>query len=295
MTQEIRDRLHVTAWVFILFGIASIFAWRMPTPHNLCPDPIGWAYADSCVESDLIPPIQVGQTTSQSFWFKPTTEYTTLSYIIGDFNCGPIAPYNALSFVVYNSDCDSILYSGSIFPVQSGNFIWLDTARTYVITYTWTAQCEQYSACPIINPSYLPLTWLSVQAKYIVQFNTVKVTWTTASEVGCDYFVIERQCGVSWCDIGKVPAKGNTTYSTVYGFEDQYPDEDNHYRIRQVDNDGKFQHSKVVYAHGRAVADCYYMTMLGVNVGSDPQSLKPGPYIRRCNDSPIPELITITQ
>jgi len=277
---------------YILFvgAVAGFLKHFKPVPS--CPAPVGWAYADSCIESPITPPLAPGQATTQCFYFKPTTSYSTLSYIIGDFNCGPFAPYSYLTYELYDENCDSLIYSGSIIPTASNNFIWLDTSLTYLICYSWTALCDQFSACPIINPSYLPLTWMSVQAKYITQTNTVKIGWATASEMGCSHFIIERNSSGQWFEIGQLPAKGNTTYTTVYSFEDERPEEDNYYRIRQVDFNGVFTYSKVVYARGNAVSDCYYTTMLGVRI-PDLEELPKGIYIRRCQEHS--ELITITE
>lgn len=282
----------ITVSIFLLGGIAALVPSR---PIPVCPDPIGWAYADSCNEAPIVPSLSVGQMTTQCFYYKPYTEYSTLSYIIGDFNCGPFAPYASLTYELYDENCDSLIYSGSIHPTAVNNFIWLDTTLTYRICYTWTALCEQFSACPIINPSLLPLTWLDVTGRYIQSSGFIEVAWVTASEVNCSHFVIEKMLGGQWVEIGQMPAQGNATYTNTYQFTDESPEDYNFYRIRQVDNNGVFSYSKVILVKVKTgkYSDCYYMTMLGEVINDDIYTLPKGIYIKRCIDRFT--LITITQ
>ena len=274
--------------IVLIAGIIGALSNSKPT----CPTPIGWAYQDSCIASTFPVEIVTGVTTTQCFWFHPQNPYSTLGYMIVTSECGPFAPYASLTYELYDGNCDSLIYSGSIYPTQVNTFILLDTTLTYRICYTWTALCDQTQGCPIINPSFLPLTWLWVDGR--VEGAGIRVSWTTASEINVRHFVIEKMCG-EWCEIGVVVAGGNTTYSTVYDFLDGNVQPENYYRIKQVDFDGKFSYSKViiVFSEQRGYSDCYYMTMLGEIISSDISNLPRGIYIKRCREKHT--LIPITQ
>ena len=80
--------------------------------------------------------------------------------------------------------------------------------------------------------------------------HTVDLLWETASELQNDHFVIERSINLEeWKAIGQLAAQGTANQATQYQFEDQHPIiGTNYYRLRQVDQDGSFEYSKVVVA-----------------------------------------------
>jgi Secretion system C-terminal sorting domain len=47
--------------------------------------------------------------------------------------------------------------------------------------------------------------------------------------------------------IGMLPAAGNSNSLKQYSLTDNAPNYINHYRIKQVDNDGRFTYSKILY------------------------------------------------
>jgi hypothetical protein len=95
------------------------------------------------------------------------------------------------------------------------------------------------------NP-VLPVELLELQAEQ--QEQAVALNWTTAWETNNDYFEVERSAdGLSFLAIGTVPAAGNRTVPTDYGFLDTDPvPYRNFYRLRQVDSDGKYSLSQMV-------------------------------------------------
>ncbi|TAL57518.1 MAG: T9SS type A sorting domain-containing protein [Bacteroidetes bacterium] len=78
--------------------------------------------------------------------------------------------------------------------------------------------------------------------------NSVEVTWSTASEFNSDYFVIQRsKDGITFEDVVLVDAAGNSSVIKNYFSEDYDPYSGvSYYRLRQVDNDGKFAFSNIV-------------------------------------------------
>ena len=94
--------------------------------------------------------------------------------------------------------------------------------------------------------SVLPVELVAFDA--VIQSNgDVSLGWTTATEYNSAYFMIERSVdGVSFEDLGRVAAAGNSNVETVYSFIDEtlltgvvY------YRLHQVDLDGKSAYSDV--------------------------------------------------
>ena len=75
--------------------------------------------------------------------------------------------------------------------------------------------------------------------------NTVKLGWKSAEEVNSREYVLQRAVdGVNFTAIGTVAAKG---MAADYSFVDASPvSGDNYYRLKPVDQDGKFVYSKVV-------------------------------------------------
>lgn len=73
--------------------------------------------------------------------------------------------------------------------------------------------------------------------------------WTTASENNTREFVVERSLdGVSnFEEIGRVPARGNSTTENKYTLTDPYVAEKvNYYRLKMYDIDGRFEYSPLV-------------------------------------------------
>ncbi|RYZ61468.1 MAG: T9SS type A sorting domain-containing protein [Chitinophagaceae bacterium] len=91
----------------------------------------------------------------------------------------------------------------------------------------------------------LPVTWLSFTAGR--QVNTSILKWQTTSEQNTAYFAVERSSSDGTFErIGTVQAAGNTNATRSYSFVDAAPRKTaNFYRIKQVDNDGRFTYTPV--------------------------------------------------
>ncbi|MCF2498128.1 glycoside hydrolase family 9 protein [Dyadobacter sp. CY357] len=77
----------------------------------------------------------------------------------------------------------------------------------------------------------------------------VNVHWTTSQEVNADYFVIQRSADAkTFEDIGRVSAAGSSSISKQYRFTDSLPNPRNYYRLKQVDYDGRYQFTRILYA-----------------------------------------------
>ncbi|MFN0187266.1 MAG: T9SS type A sorting domain-containing protein [Bacteroidia bacterium] len=94
-----------------------------------------------------------------------------------------------------------------------------------------------------VNP--LPVEYISFNA--IAKSNHVNVSWSTASEVNSDFFIVEKSTnGSTFSPIGKVNAAGFATTLQTYLFEDAKPVQgNNYYRLKQMDRNGTFEYSSV--------------------------------------------------
>jgi hypothetical protein len=77
---------------------------------------------------------------------------------------------------------------------------------------------------------------------------SVKVSWATSQEQNSSHYDVERSSDQSaWTALGTVKAKGYSSTTTNYTFTDKSPlDGTGYYRLKMVDLDAKFTHSKTV-------------------------------------------------
>ena len=92
----------------------------------------------------------------------------------------------------------------------------------------------------------LPVQLLDFKAKLLA--NAVVLDWTTSSELNSHYFEVERSYdGINFTKAGTINAAGNSSLPLNYSFTDpSVAQENNFYRLKQVDRDGKWVYSKVV-------------------------------------------------
>lgn len=92
----------------------------------------------------------------------------------------------------------------------------------------------------------LPVELSSFTAAPFGKFST-RVTWSTASESGSDHFLIERSLsGNDFESAGQVVAAGESTVASTYNYTDTNLEAGTYfYRLRQVDQDGRFSLSEV--------------------------------------------------
>ncbi len=101
----------------------------------------------------------------------------------------------------------------------------------------------------------LPVTLLNFTAAKKATYNVLQ--WTTTREENAAVFFIERSSnGTAYESIGSVAAKGNTTGENNYAFNDLHPlKQNNFYRLRMADKDGKTNYSPVRLITAGGAAD----------------------------------------
>ena len=142
------------------------------------------------------------------------------------------------------------------------------TRQFNVIEDNNTAEGYSLTFCGIFNmsngtnmwhPSILPATVGILNPCLILAVNltdftysttgkSVQLKWETATESNSDNFIVERSSdGVNFSQIGKVKAAGNSNVLKQYSLADNNPGYLNHYRLKQVNLDGSFIYSKILY------------------------------------------------
>ena len=92
----------------------------------------------------------------------------------------------------------------------------------------------------------LPITGLTLSAEKKNKTSLLK--WYTLTESNSNHFEVEKSLnGIGFSSFGTVKAKGNSNSKSDYNFTDAEPATGlNYYRIKEVDNDGKFAYSRIV-------------------------------------------------
>jgi hypothetical protein len=98
----------------------------------------------------------------------------------------------------------------------------------------------------LIPPTPLPIELLNFEGE--CAGNSIKLHWTTASELNNDYFTIERSTdGINFSEIGHVDGAGNSDQRLNYSFTDHtFVSNENYYRLKQTDFNGQFSYSKII-------------------------------------------------
>ncbi len=107
--------------------------------------------------------------------------------------------------------------------------------------------------------SALPVEWLSFQLRTSAAPAMVQLFWQTAQEQNTVYFEVERSREPHQFEkIGRVTAEGNSAVVNTYNYTDTKPLSGvSYYRIKQVDNDGKFTFSEIRVANLRPLHDAF--------------------------------------
>ncbi len=99
--------------------------------------------------------------------------------------------------------------------------------------------------CPCLFP--LPVEIADFKGQNLGGYNLLK--WSTASEKGNDYFLLQRSDdGVSFETIGKIKGAGNSTSMVDYSWKDLVGTDrdESFYRLEQVDFDGNSTFSDII-------------------------------------------------
>jgi trimeric autotransporter adhesin len=121
--------------------------------------------------------------------------------------------------------------------------------------YVFTATFTGFSKFFLLDntAAALPTTLISFEG-HLNSNKTIGLDWQTSSEQNTKAFEVERSFdGQQFKKIGSVAAIGNTLTGHLYHFDDlDIAQNFNYYRLKMVDQDGKFTYSYVVLIRGVA-------------------------------------------
>ena len=114
----------------------------------------------------------------------------------------------------------------------------------YTLTFTFNSGFSGFGAG--IAGATLPVKLIDFTGR--LQKNSVVLDWKTSFELNSKRFDIERSYnGQNFEKVGYVDAAGNSNLTVSYQFIDKsIAQENNYYRLKQIDIDDKFEYSKVV-------------------------------------------------
>jgi hypothetical protein len=162
---------------------------------------------------------------------------------------------------VYNSGANTVaVCSGGSLITTGGNLIFAAVApseiigKNFQLKITFTSSSSGSKILNVDNfktnataitgggTSTLPVTISYFNGA--ISSGAVKLTWLVATEINVNRYEIERSSnGKTYSKIGQVAASGVTTYT----YSDATATSgSNYYRLKAVDNDGKFKYSAVV-------------------------------------------------
>ena len=154
----------------------------------------------------------------------------TPTYQIPDVNTS----LGTIRFTITDSSKNSLIsWNNSLIVVYDVNDNIIDTSGNFVD--------------PGVFPLPVELSYFSA----LINSNNVSLSWKTATEVNNNGFEIERKAdsrNSSWVRLGFVQGHGNSNSPKEYSFTDKNLTGGTKfaYRLKQIDNDGKYQYSKEV-------------------------------------------------
>ena len=98
-----------------------------------------------------------------------------------------------------------------------------------------------------LPPGTIPVELVAFSAH--VSGTTVSLSWLTETELNNSGFMIERRLAEAsdWNDVAFVQAKGNSTETVYYSYEDKNLNVGTYvYRLKQIDFDGSFTYSNLI-------------------------------------------------
>ena len=151
-------------------------------------------------------------------------------------------PQNPIQFVMFISNNNSKPFT--MYPANTAANGNNDITATKAVKFANLASGVVPSSAQ--NESSLPVELVENSFKGQVVDNKVILTWSTASEINNKGFEVEKFVNNKWESVGFVNGAGNSNVTKHYRFEDVLTSNKLQYRLKQIDNDGKYSYSEVI-------------------------------------------------
>ena len=173
------------------------------------------------------------------------------------------SPISDYSIVLLNTGAVSLLYTATLAPLTCTEFyvtiIGTHPSPLEPISATLgfkgpstvgnnVANDNSTTAITITMPEApQPVNLVSFQGKWVKDQGN-ELSWVTSWEKNNDHFEVQGSVDAkSFESVGRVTGNGSTVAQQSYTYTDEHPLADlTYYRLKQVDEDGKFVYSKVV-------------------------------------------------
>lgn len=161
----------------------------------------------------------------------------------------PSGAYNQLRVTISSGTGSGNSYLLAI-SSNSGTTIVTDNSSGSVDGSSVASKIEYYlsgsptSVADCKQSTPLPVKLISFKGEF--KDKKVYLTWSTASEINNDYFLIERSNdGIKFETLGTVKGNGNSNEIIAYAFLD-IRNPGGFYRLKQVDYNGEFEYSSII-------------------------------------------------
>ncbi|PCJ64380.1 MAG: hypothetical protein COA58_13585 [Bacteroidetes bacterium] len=144
------------------------------------------------------------------------------------------------------TSCQNFCSTSSGTPTFSGA-----TTETEFTSNSDATNSQTDSTVTFCSASALPVELVKFEAKQI-QEGQVKLTWTTASELNNELFLVQRsKDGIHWNTIASVEGAGNSSTLLDYTYMDYNLSAcSSFYRLKQIDYDGQSDFSSIQRVEG---------------------------------------------
>ncbi len=234
----------------IMLGIPSV----CNTCSNVCgpictfagpTQPVPSTVTSNCTGYPYSPPLNQNDSRTSCFTFTAPNDSISLQQVVSSY-CNP----NTYSFTynLYNSSC-GLIQSGNVF--SNNTITGLTPGVNYRICYSLTAACTwegQYYPYLYTTATVLPVELLFFEA--YAKDKAVELYWASGTELNSQEYIVEKTLnGKEYTEVARVKAAGNSSTTTKYRAIDKVPSVGlSYYRLKQVDQDGKFVYSKLIPA-----------------------------------------------
>lgn len=260
---------------------------------SMCAFPLDTVQENFC--NQIPDTMSLGVWNTSCFSFTPSQSNIHFSFLNTTNLCGPGSAYNNLVINLWNKTCDTIVESSIISGPSWDLHVLLTPNEEYILCYSFKPKCTIYSICPVIYGSPLGVDWLYQRA--YKSNNIIHVKWGTGFESNTKEFILQKVDiqKNQWFNVDSIPGEGNTSTETHYEILDFDILPINHYRIIEVDNNGKKNYSSMfTYLNGESNPQmCVYFNLLGQPISFNWLDLKPGYYIEKCSDESCHGIVKI--
>jgi hypothetical protein len=158
---------------------------------------------------------------------------------------------------IFNSLDGSPIFTSALTPISPGSPVDINAASYPYVTgegerSLWVevtgASLPNSIIKELANNCVAPLPVKLAKFKGELLNEMVALSWVTTEEKGSKSFDVERSMDLrEFATVGSIRSAGNSAQTNMYSFLDPNPLKGvNYYRLRQIDDDGRFENSRII-------------------------------------------------